>query len=471
MKKNLVVVTVVVCLLILTSLCVVLAEDFVWQDIATGYSDVSAVLIEPHNSSVIYIGDNNSVLKSEDGGATWRNILSVKGENKIVNFLLFEPQDKNSMYAATGNGLFFSSNRGKSWKRIFQGKNYFQRECTAIAVLPYAIYSGTKQGLFVSNDRGKSWQKTNGVLAKSRILAIASHPKEESYTYVASVVGVFRTKDTGRSWEMIFGAHPTEDGDDKEEELDDQDEEERNSCIRYISIDPQNPNCLYLATTGGIYKSMDRGENWESVPSYGLLDKDVKFLLVSEKPNLYAVTKSGIFVYGEDRWYELSQRLLAGEVRFLLQDNHDNLYAACDKGLFKGRILNLNNGNHDTPPQLCYKDEPSINEVQQAAIRYAEVEPGKIREWRNRAAKRAWLPEMSVGVNRDVTDLWHWETGSTTKTDDDALRRGKDTLEWDISLKWDLGELIWNDAQTSIDVRSRLMEEPRPLNVHIWSLV
>ncbi len=107
----------------------------------------------------------------------------------------------------------------------------------------------------------------------------------------------------------------------------------------------------------------------------------------------------------------------------------------------------MNNGNEDTLPPIYYQDEPLINEVQQAAIRYAEVEPGKIREWRNPAAKKAWLPEISVGLNRDATDLWHWETGSTTKIDDDALRKGKDTIDWDISLKWDLGELIWNQNQ------------------------
>jgi hypothetical protein len=64
-------------------------------------------------------------------------------------------------------------------------------------------------------------------------------------------------------------------------------------------------------------------------------------------------------------------------------------------------------------------------------------------------------------LNRDATDLWHWESGSTIKTDDDFLRKGKESIDWDISLSWDLGELIWNDDQTSIDVRSKLMVELR----------
>jgi len=113
--------------------------------------------------------------------------------------------------------------------------------------------------------------------------------------------------------------------------------------------------------------------------------------------------------------------------------------------------------------------EPTISQVQQAAIRYAEVEPEKISLWRRQAAHKAWLPELSAGINNDITDFWHWEGGSTTKEGDDFLRKGKQSVEWDVALKWDLGELLWNEDQTSIDVRSRLMVELRVLVSMAWN--
>jgi len=452
---------VAVVLFLTVGLNCILADELIWEDISRENLGVGTVLAYPENPRIIFFGSGNGVFKTEDAGLSWRNILTIKGQNRTVNLLLSGPGDNSSLYAATGQGLFYSYNSGNTWKRIFRGKDYSETECTALQLSSYAIYLGTGSGLLASKDRGKSWQKTSGVLAKTRILAIAAGPKEDNYIYVACVEGVFRTKDRGQSWEKIFGANPTEDGDDEEEQSNDTDEKERFSDIRYISIDRQNPDYLYLATSEGIYKSTDRGTSWEAVSSYGLLDKDVKFLLVSAKSNLYAVTKSAIFVYAKDRWCELSQRLLAAEVRFLAEDNHNNLYAACDKGVFRAKILNLNNDNRDMLPPVYYKDEPSISDVQEAAIRYAEVEPGKIREWRDRAAKKAWLPQVSIGIDRNTTDLWHWEGGSTTKSDDDVLRRGKDSVEWDVSLSWDLSELIWNDDQTSIDVRSRLMVQLR----------
>jgi hypothetical protein len=81
--------------------------------------------------------------------------------------------------------------------------------------------------------------------------------------------------------------------------------------------------------------------------------------------------------------------------------------------------------------------------------------------WRRQAARRAFLPKISTSVSRDTSDLWHWETGSSTRAGDDALVRGKEVIGWDITLSWDLTELIWNNDQTSIDVRSRLMVQLR----------
>jgi hypothetical protein len=437
------------------------AKDLVWQDIGRGNLNLNVVLINPDNPSVIYIGSSNAVLKTENGGLSWESILSIKGQNRAVNFLLFDPQNKNCLYAATGNGLFYSANQGKSWARIFQGKNYLENECTAVSILASRIYLGTKAGLFVSKDKGRSWSKEAGKIGKSDILGIACDLKGPDYIYVACVDGVFKTENNGGSWERTFVANPTEDSNDREEKEDDQDEGGRNSYVRYISIDPNNPNYLYLATSRGVYKNQDRGRTWQFLSDYGLLNRDTKFLLLSNKSEVYAVTKSGIFKYEDERWQELSLRLAAGEINFLSLDRADNIYAACDKGLFKANLEYVNENSQINTIALYYKDEPGIREIQGAAIKYAEVEPEKIKQWRAQAAKKAWLPQVSLGLDRNATDLWHWESGSTTKSEDDMLRKGRDNIDWDVTLSWDLGELIWNDDQTSIDVRSKLMVQLR----------
>jgi len=460
MAKKIVSVVVLSLLIFLLSGYICFAGEVEWQNISRENLDLRTVLVNPDNPSIIYVGANNGIFKTEDSGANWRNILSVKGQNRSVNFLLFDLQDKNSLYAATGNGLYFSSSRGRNWNRIFKGKNYLENECTTLAILPSAIYLGTKAGLFVSQDKGCSWHKETAQLGKSHILAIAYNPKEPDYIYVACMDGVFKSKNNGQSWERTFITQPQEFGSETEEITEDQDEEEKSSNLRYITIDPNNLNYLYLATSRGVYKSQDRGERWELVPTYGLLSQDIRLLLVSGKSNLYAATKSGVFEYRNDRWQELSLHLLAEEVRFLSSDNQDNLYAACDKGLFKAKITDFGDTQiSDNIIAIYYKDGPKINEVQQAAIKYAEVEPEKIIRWRKQAKMKALLPKLTVGVDRSESTNYEIYTNATTH----YVYEGPDDKSngWDVTLSWELGDLIYSDDQTNIDVRSKLMVQLR----------
>jgi hypothetical protein len=177
-----------------------------------------------------------------------------------------------------------------------------------------------------------------------------------------------------------------------------------------------------------------------------------------------------VFEYSNDRWQELSLHFLAEEVRFLSSDSQDNLYAACDKGLFKARITDLGETKiSDNIISVYYKDEPEIKQVQQAAIKYAEVEPEKILRWRKQAAKKAILPKISIGMDQDLdrttsSNIWGIYSSNGTPgryyagPDDIAKYNNK---SWSVSLTWELGDLIWNDDQTNIDVRSKLMVQLR----------
>ncbi|MDP3786409.1 MAG: hypothetical protein Q8R05_02530 [Candidatus Omnitrophota bacterium] len=105
------------------------------------------------------------------------------------------------------------------------------------------------------------------------------------------------------------------------------------------------------------------------------------------------------------------------------------------------------------------KDEPTIAELQRAAIRYAEVEPGKITNWRRQAALKAVMPKVSVGYDSDIgntIDAYNYG-GKTTY----AIGPDDESHGWDVSASWDLGDLIYNDDQTSIDSRSKLMVQLR----------
>ena len=110
-------------------------------------------------------------------------------------------------------------------------------------------------------------------------------------------------------------------------------------------------------------------------------------------------------------------------------------------------------------PKDKMAEEPTILELQRAAIRYAEVSPDKIINLRKQAAARAFMPEVSVGYNNDVYDT----ISTATLNGKTNFFVGPDDTNsgWDFTAKWDLGDLVYNTAQTSIDSRSKLMVELR----------
>ncbi len=105
------------------------------------------------------------------------------------------------------------------------------------------------------------------------------------------------------------------------------------------------------------------------------------------------------------------------------------------------------------------RQEPTIREVQLAAIRYAEVMPEKISRWRMLAQLRNFIPRFTLGLDRDrdTTIASSSSNGKTTF----AVGPEDETLSVDFGFTWDLGNLVWDSAQTSIDSRSRLMVQLR----------
>jgi len=437
-----------------------------WECISGQHTEVTCAALHPAKPAVIYMGSRNALYVSEDAGLSWRPALFLKGPGVYFSAVIFHPRDARAIFACTQAGLFRSLSEGKNWERIFKGRSSLQSQCLCIALSRERIYLGTGDGLFISGDEGRTWQKSGFGSGNQRIYSIVCSPDDPGTVYAAASSGVFKSNDEGSHWQRTFfvstGSRQEQNGTENNTEADSEEPEEVGVILRSICIDRQHPRTLYLATSGGLYYSNDNGEQWGYFDDYGLLSKDVRGIFCGAGLGLTALTANGAFVYTGERWQELTLRLYATGLKALVSSNDGKVYIASEKGLFRGNAepVEENAGPYDLMAAYT-EEEPSVGAVQEAAIQYAEVSPQKIKEWRGSASKKAWLPEVSVGIDRDTSDLWHWEGGSTTKADDDYLVRGRDAIGWDVTLSWDLSEIIWNDDQTSIDVRSRLMVELR----------
>lgn len=87
------------------------------------FAHTKCFLFEPDNPDVIYAGvEQGALLKSNDGGATWRELDSFYSSDHVwykdIHRIIRDPAEFDRLYMVTGMGLFVSPDRGESWDHL-----------------------------------------------------------------------------------------------------------------------------------------------------------------------------------------------------------------------------------------------------------------------------------------------------------------------------------------------------------------
>ena len=175
---------------------------------------IKSIVIHPTSSSVLYAGSaQGGVWKTTNRGETWRHQWKFESSLSIGS-LAISQSDPTILYAATGEqtGGRTSANGG---------------------------------GIFKTTNSGDSWfNVTDKSLVGATCAKIVIHPTDPDTVYVASINGLFGTRDGGALWITLFPNSETTD----------------------VVIDAQNPEILFLGVRDdGIYKSTNSGRNWSRI--------------------------------------------------------------------------------------------------------------------------------------------------------------------------------------------------------------
>ena len=457
-----------------------------WQSLSQNLpeTDVRTMAVDPKNPKTIYAGSQRRLYKSADGGASWKQILGVRGTDNEVKFIYLDPEEPQHIYAATSHGIKRSLEGGKNWNEFYQGIGGASKAVFCIASSPQnpkTLWVGTGAGLVTLDIDGKDPKAINGV-PKAAVHSILMNPKASGMILVGTEKGIYKSKDGGEHWERRSANLPstgTSDPDGEETKLDQFNVEEiLTAPFSYQLIYVESQDKFYSVTQNGIFESRSAAEDWTALKSRGLPDKKINFL-ASSSQTFYVATDRGIFQWDQagGTLKDVSAGLESLEVGALFYDAPtDRLFAGTKRGFyqfshpeFESRNLSTNSGEKDQATVLTqtkdilklFGSEPSIREIQNAAIQYAEVHPDKIQEWRQAAARKAWFPTVSVNRSRSVDQNIDLDRGGTNDPDKFITGPSEDSDDWSVGVSWNLGELVWNDDQTSIDTRSRLMVELR----------
>ena len=450
----------------LVFVCVVSAYG-AWEDITYGIGDDEflSVAATP-GGKALYLGTSNGLYRKEAGGEDWESVFVCHGENKGVTDIYAGSNDM--VYIATRNGLYKSQDSGKKWKLIFKGSGY-ERECMTILAEPGktgGLYLGTKKGLFFSTNSGIKWRKLYDILNDMQIKSIAMEKGNSvDFMFVIGNNDLYRIHIKTGYCERVFSiGSPADEG----TEIDKYDEEDAfdgsTDCLNKIQC---YNNILYLSTSRGVFISENSGSIWKRLGSSGLLSRFVNCVLVTAGADsiIVAATENGVFDYSllSMTWSQLYMGMESKYVADIIDGNSERMYIA----LCKDRVYKMINHarskdkEKSTAQEIlsAFDNEPSIKEVHDMSIAYAEVYPGKIEKWRRAAKFKAFLPKLNFGIDHSMSDTYEIYTSSSSQYWTYGPQDNTDG--WDINLSWDLSELIWNPDQTSIDVRSKLMVQLR----------
>ncbi len=192
---------------------------------------LAGTIISKHNPDVIYHGLQH-LYKTKDHGATWAKIspdLSYNNPNHkgIYPYLIYhqaisviaEGNKPGIIYVGTDDGrVWLTNDDGGYWKEITTGlpankhiikitTSKYDDKTVYIAVNDRRQDNETTY-LFKSTDQGSTWQSIAGDIPNSPANVIIEDHDDPMTLYAGTDMGVYITKNSGKSWNLIRGNLP-----------------------------------------------------------------------------------------------------------------------------------------------------------------------------------------------------------------------------------------------------------------------
>ena len=244
---------------------------------------VSQILVDPNDSNRVYVAQyavlNGNTLYgsgffiSTDGGFNWTKTFSG-----LPKDLVQHPTQPNTLYMAstrddnasgsTLGGVFKSTNNGMTWTRIYSSP-YSSTSNAKIAVTPVApqnlyvlIGSGSTARVEISTDEGANWTNKNSNFDTGQFsynCYIFVHPANPNTIYVGTR-DLWRSTDSGTTYSNITNNFTISGGYTPSSSKAHPDQ-------HHFYISNSDPNTIYIAGDGGLWKSTNGATSFQSLNS------------------------------------------------------------------------------------------------------------------------------------------------------------------------------------------------------------
>ena len=283
---------------------------------------MGAIALDPVDPDIVYAGTGEQhfsadsyygcgILRSADGGESWTRLgegvfTGPMGGTTISRIVVDSATagtlDATTVYAATEGGLFISTDSGAGWTQVLDG-----------VVTDVLVHAGARETMFAavaegeekrghatlhrSDDAGWSWRGVDPGLGTLHWRAqLAQSPSSPDILYLSAgeseAAIIARSSDGGESWTRMpavglrcgqcwynqsLAVHPTDPdvvyfggvllyrSDSGGATFSTLGRADIHVDQHVLTVDARAPDMLLVGNDGGVYRSPDRGDTWESL--------------------------------------------------------------------------------------------------------------------------------------------------------------------------------------------------------------
>jgi hypothetical protein len=271
-----------------------------WSTTGTGPSSTRKILVHPSNSNIVFATSNGGIYRSTNGGTSWTRVCTSPMED-----IEFNPTNVNIMYASgnsSAGSVWRSTNNGASWSAISSASGItVSAQRTLIAVSPNnsaVVYALQANGSLF----GKFYKSTDSGVTYSTLITGSSSAGTNFFGYESSGTGT-----SGQAWydmaicvnkSNINEVHiagiicwvSTNGGTSFAPETEWSYPNSRGYNHADVHALEWVNGTLYSGSDGGIFKSVDHGDNWINL-STGLGIRQIYRIACSK-------TNANVIVFG-----------------------------------------------------------------------------------------------------------------------------------------------------------------------------
>ncbi|MBL0744650.1 WD40/YVTN/BNR-like repeat-containing protein [Chryseolinea lacunae] len=169
----------------------------VWTSAYTNLQAKEVRTVFETAGGTVFVGTNNGILKSTNGGKSWK---PVHGGGWVMKFV----ESNGVLMATSAKGIIRSTDDGENWELVISEGGVgiaIENVKGGFAAITFNTVSETRR-VRTSYDGGKSWNPIDAGLPPS--LSIASIVQVDEYLFCGHPTGIFRSSDKGKTWKLLL---------------------------------------------------------------------------------------------------------------------------------------------------------------------------------------------------------------------------------------------------------------------------